>query len=138
MAKIETEIKIYNKREGTTHSIYVEELNSNSFRMTENDIFNCRLTLGTEFETRINQDGNHEIISITKESSYDTRRFHLNATLKEADYRMLGDELVKRGGNWQLDFGGIVTINIPKDFEFDIDEVMRELGINLTEIVGDD
>ena len=118
--------------------MYLEQLAENKFRMTDNSIWNCRLTLGTEFETRINKDGKHEIVRITKESDFVTRRFLLNSTYKESDYRMLGDELVKRGGFWQVDFGGIVTVNIPKDFEFDADEVMKDLGLNLTELVDDD
>ncbi|GAK77273.1 hypothetical protein JCM19296_2880 [Nonlabens ulvanivorans] len=41
---------------------------------------------------------------------------------------------MKRGGFWQVDFGGIATVNIPKDFEFNVDQVMKELDLNLTEI----
>ena len=105
--------------------------------MNENDFFNCRLTKGTEFFTRINDDGNHEIIKITKESDFQTRRFFLSPKYKESDYRMLGNELAKRGGFWQVDFGGIATVNIPKDFEYDFDQVMRELDLNLTEITDE-
>ena len=118
----EVEIKLYDKREKLTATLYVEQLAMNKFRMTENDIFNCRLTKGTEFETRLNKEGNHEIIRITKDSDYVTRRFFLSPKYKESDYLVLGNELTKRGGFWQVDFGGIVTVNIPKDFEFDVDE----------------
>lgn len=131
-------IELYNKRERSTSVIYVEQLSENKFRMIDNDIWNCRLTLGTEFETRINKDGKHEIIKITKESDFVTRRFLLNSNYKESDYRMLGDELVKKGGFWQVDFGGVVTINLPKDFGYDINEVMKDLDINLTELVDDE
>jgi hypothetical protein len=133
----EVEIKLYDKREKSTATLYVEQLTENKFRMTENDIFNCRLTKGTEFETRINKEGNHEIIRITKDSDYITRRFFLSPEYKESDYRVLGDELTKRGGFWQVDFGGIVTVNIPKDFEFNVDQVMKDLDLNLTEIVDE-
>jgi hypothetical protein len=56
----EIKIFIYDKREKVTSSCYVEQISENKFRMTENDLFNCHLTKGTEFETRINEDGNHE------------------------------------------------------------------------------
>jgi hypothetical protein len=134
----EVKIEIYDKRERATTTLYVEQLSENKFRMTDNDIFNCRLTNGTEFETRINKDGKHEIIRITKESDFITRRFFLSPQFKESDYRMLGDELMKRGGFWQVDFGGIATVNIPRDFEFDVDQVMRDLDLNLTEIVDEE
>ena len=118
--------------------MYVEQLAENKFRMTDNDIWNCRLTLGTEFETRINKDGKHEIVRITKDFDFTTRRFFLNPKYKESDYRMLGDELAKRGGFWQVDFGGIATVNIPKDFEYDVEQVMKDLDLNLTEIVDEE
>lgn len=129
------EIKIYDKREKMTTSIYVEQLSNNTFKTVENEIFNCLLTYGTEFTTRINTEGNHEIIKITKESDFITKRFFLSQKYKEADYQMLGDELIKLGGFWQIDFGGIATINIPKNFEFNIHKIMKELDLNLTEII---
>ena len=130
-------IELYDKREKATTTMYVEQLAENKFKMIDNDIFNCRLTLGTEFETRINKEGKYEIIRITKESLFITRRFFLSSEYRESDYRMLGDELSKRGGFWQVDFGGIATINIPKDFEFDIDQVMKNLDLRLSEIIDD-
>ena len=51
---------------------------------------------------------------------------------------MLGDELEKRGGIWQVDFGGIVTVNILKDFEFDLDKLMKDLDINLGELINEE
>lgn len=128
------EIKLYDKRKKTTTMLYVEKLSENKFRMTENGILNCKLTKGTEFTTRINENGSHEIIKIIKESNFITKRFFLSSKYKESEYRMLGDELMKRGGFWQVDFGGITTVNIPKDFEFDINQVMKELELNLIEI----
>ncbi len=132
------EIKIYDKRERSTATLEVEQIGENKFRMIDNDIWNCMLTLGTEFETRINKEGLHEIIKITKQSEFLTRRFFLSPRYKESDYRFLGDELAKRGGFWQVDFGGIATINIPKDFEFDVDEILQALDIRLTEIVDEE
>ncbi len=133
----EVKIELYDKRERSTATMYVEQLAENKFRMTDNDIWNCRLTLGTEFETRINTEGKHEIIRITKDSDFITRRFFLNPKYKESEYKMLGDELGKRGGFWQVDFGGIATVNIPKDFEYDVDQVMKDLDLNLSEIIDD-
>jgi len=130
-------IELYNKREKFTSTIYAEQIDQNKFRMNENALFNCSLTLGTEFETRINEEGKHEVIRITKASDFITRKFFLSMNYRESEYRMLGDELSKKGGFWQVDMGGIATINIPKDFEYDIDQVMKDLNLNLIEIVDD-
>ena len=102
--------------------------------MIDNDLFNYKLTLGTEFETKINVENKHEVVKITKKSAYITRRFWLTPNYKESDYRLLGEELTKRGGFWQVDLGNIATVNIPKDFEFDIDQVCKDLDLKLIEI----
>lgn len=135
---MEIKIELYDKREKSTTTLYVEQLTANKFKMIDNDFWNCELTLGTEFETKINEDGKHEIIRILKRSEFITRRFFLNSKYQESEYRVLGEELTKRGGFWQVDFGGIATINIPKDFELDVDQVMKDLDLNLCEIVDDE
>ncbi len=137
MEKELVKIELYDKREKSTIIMYVKEIGENKFRMIDNALFNCRLTLGTEFQTRINKEGKHEIIKITKESEFITLTFFLSPQYTESDYRVLGDELIKKGGFWQVDFGGIATINIPKDFEYDVDRIMSDLDLNLSEIIDD-
>lgn len=121
----EVRIEIYDKRERSTSSMYVLQLADKTFRMIDNDIFNCKLSLGTEFETRINKDGKHEIVKISKESPFVTRRFFLNTQFTTTEYRLLGDEIVKNGGFWQVDFGGIATVNLPKGSDLDMDKIFE-------------
>ena len=128
------EIEVYDKREKLTTTIQVEQLSDNVFRTTENELFNCRLTLGTEFETRLNKDGKHEIIKITKDSDFVTRRFFLTPQFKESEYRLLGDEIMKQGGFWQVDFGGIATINLPRDSKLNIDDIFKFYDFKPAEI----
>ena len=130
----EIKIEVYHKEEKVTTTLYVEQLTENKFRMTDNDLCNPKLTLGTEFETKINEENKHEVTKITKESEYITRRFGLTPNHKESDYLMLGEELTKRGGFWKVDLSSIATVNIPKDFEFDIDQVIKDLDLKLIEI----
>ncbi len=130
----EVEIKIYHKEEKVATTLYVQQLSGNRFRMINNDFCNLKLTLGTEFKTKINENGVREVKKITKKSDFITRRFHLTPEHKESDYRMLGEELTKRGGFWQVDLGSLATVNIPKDFEFDVDQVIKELDLKLVEI----
>jgi hypothetical protein len=130
----EVKIEIYHRKEKVSTTLYVQQISKNKFRMTDNDFCNPVLTLGTEFETKINLENKHEITRITKESEFITRRFGLTPNHKESDYRMLGEELTKRGGFWQVDLGSIATVNIPKGFEFDIDQVIKDLDLRLVEI----
>ena len=130
-----TQIEVYDKREHLTANMRVEQLSENIFRTVENEIFNCRLTLGTEFQTRLNKDGKHEITRITKKSEYITRRFSLTSQFKESEYRLLGDEIIRQGGFWQIDFGNIATINLPKDCKLNLEEIFKIFDLKLTEIV---
>ena len=130
-----TEIEVYDKREHLTANMRVEQLSENIFRTVENELFNCRLTLGTEFETRLNKDGKHEITRITKKSEYITRRFSLTSQFKESEYRLFGDEIIRQGGFWQIDFGNIATINLPKDCKLNLDEIFQVFDFKPTEIV---
>jgi hypothetical protein len=125
----EVEIEVYDKREKVTTTLCVEQITKNQFRMIDNDLFNNQLTLGVEFETKINSKNKHEVVKILKKSEFITRRFSLQPNYKESDYRMLGDELTKRGGFWQVDLGSIATVNIPKSFEFDINQVIKDLEL---------
>ena len=127
-------IEVYDERVDMTSSIYVSRISENVFRMTENDIFNCRLTFGTEFETKINENGKCEIVRIIKESTFVTRRFMLTKQFAESNHTLFGEEIVKNGGFWQLDFGGMTTINLPKDTALNIDALFKLFNCNPTEI----
>jgi hypothetical protein len=135
MEEFTVQIQVYDKREKVTCNLYVVDPGDNCYRMTENDIFNCRLTLGAEFQTRLNESGVHEITSLLKDSPYVTRRFLLSTQFTEPDYRVLGDEIVKKGGFWQVDFGGVATINLPPQCDLDLDKVFKLFDFYPTEIV---
>lgn len=128
------EIEVYDKRMKITATIHVVQLSDHVFRAAENELFNCNLTLGTEFETLLNQNGKHEIIRIVKNSEYITRRFFLTSQFNETEYRLLGEEIMKNGGFWQVDFGSIATINLPKECNLDIDEIFKIFNFKPTEI----
>lgn len=78
----EVNICIFNKREGVTANVVVEQIKENNFRMIENALVDCRLTRGTEFSTWLNTKGIHEITKITKKSEFITRRFFYHLNLK--------------------------------------------------------
>ena len=131
------QIEIYDKREKMSTIIYVDKISDNIFRAVENELFNCRLTIGTEFETRINKDRKHEIIRIVKDSEYITKRFFLSSQFNQSEYRLLGDEIIKQGGHWQVDFGGIATVNLPKECKLDLDEIFKTFEFYPTHIVDE-
>jgi hypothetical protein len=121
---------------GMTSTVTVERVGEDTFRLLDNDLFNCALTRGTEIQTKPSENA-YDLVRVTRRSELLTRRFFLSPKLALRDYEMLGEELVKYGGFWQVDFGGLLTINIPKDFPYDLDRVMADLGIQLGELVDD-
>ena len=128
------EIEIYDTKQKITTTIHVVQLSDNVFRTIENELFIDCLPLGTEFETRQGEDGKHEIVRITKESEFIARRFILTPQFKESDYRLLGDEVIKHGGFWQIDFGNIATINLPINCKLNLDEIFKIFGYTPKEI----
>lgn len=128
-------IEIYDKRAGIKTISEVEQISDNAFRAIVNELSNLNLTYGTEFETRQNKEGKYEIVRIIKESEFITRRFLLNAQFKESEYTLLGYEIMKQGGFWQVDFGSIAIINLPKDCTINLDEIFKTFDFNPTEII---
>jgi hypothetical protein len=131
------QIEIYDKREGVIEAVVVEKLSASKFRVAENAVLLCRLTVGTEFETRINKNSKYEVTRITKDSDFVTRRFMLDSRFSEADYRVLGDEIIRQGGFWQVDFGSIATVNLPRNSPLDLDEIFRVFNFQPAEIVDE-
>jgi hypothetical protein len=134
MQPIQIEISVFDKSMKVTTTMQVEQLGPNVYRASENDFINWDLTLGTEFETRLNGEGHHEVLRILKKSEFITRRFALTPQFKESEYLLLGQEIEKQGGFWQIDVCNIAIINLPKDCPLDIDEIFRTFDFIPTEI----
>ena len=79
MEESEITLEIYDNREKILFSVFVKKIGSNKYKMLENSICNSKLNLGAEFETKINQEGKFEILRITQDSNYITRRFFLSS-----------------------------------------------------------
>jgi len=122
-------IEIYDKAHQVSTTMAVIKLTENTFRATENELIDDELTVGTEFETLINEAGKHELVRIVKKSELTTHRFWLPKNVKRFDLEVLGDEIMRQGGFWQVDFGGIVTINLPKDSQIDVNEIKKLLDV---------
>lgn len=127
-------IELYNKAERITTTMEVIQVSENVFRATENDLFIEDLTVGTEFETLINEVGKHELVRIVKKSEFITRQFLWPANINIYSYKNWGDEIMKHGGFWQIDFGSVVTINLPKDSALNLDVLFKEIGLNISEL----
>lgn len=136
MSNYPISITVYDKRLEISWDMYVERLEDNLYRATENELFG-NITIGTEFRTWINKEGKHQIVKIVKHSPYFTRRFMMSSGISESDYRLLGDEIVRHGGYWQTDMGSIITVSLPLNCDLDIDDLFRIHNHWPTEIKND-
>lgn len=134
MRKNIVEIEVYNREEGIFSTISVERIDENRFRTTANEILDNRLTYKTEFETKQNSKNQHEILSVSKNSEFITRRFNLTPEFKESEYKLLGDEIMKEGGFWQVDFGSMATVNLPITSKLKLDEIFKVFNFYPNEI----
>ena len=133
------DLEIRIKDKNLTYSIFGIWIDDNSFRLTSNDPFNFKYTYGTVVELikELNSE-NYILGKIIRESKYDTRRFKLNSSLKESDYRVIGDEIIKIGGYWELFLNSYAIVNIPNDSNFNLDEVLELFPEQLEEIIPND
>jgi len=132
------EIELYDKKNSFSYTMYVEQLAENTFRMIDNAIFFTKLTIGTEFEARVNENGAHEFIKIIKDSNFIRSSFLLSPKNNLRDYRQLLEVLNNRGGHWEVTMAGVLILAIPKGFETEIRAVVKEIGLDAQELDKDD
>lgn len=114
---------------------WVNELN---FKLTCNDPFDFKNSYGTTLElAKTSQPNVYHVNKVTERSSFTTRRFLLNNSLKESEYLVIGDEIMKIGGFWEVIFGSYVIVNIPNGSAFNLDEILELLPQPLTEIADE-
>ena len=122
-----------NKRLGTRYQLEVKELGPNFYEILYNDPLDTRYTTGTKIKTRINPKGEHEIVEFIK-SEYITQRYLLDIAQNINDLQVLVEELYKYGGSFQLDMGGMASVNIPANFSYKLEKVIEDYGIKASRI----
>ena len=121
-----TTIKHYNRRTEINSDLLVEKIDDHTFRLVESDPFDVRYFTGDIIETSINAKGCHETIKFIRPKAKPVQ-YILTVTQSTSDLQILLDELHRLGGHWQIDMGGIVSLTVPDDFPYDIDEVIKNM-----------
>lgn len=133
-------IRLLDNRQGEYVDLWVEEVGHNQFRTVWNEgaWLGPFWNRGTEFEATLNGNNEFELVRITKESDFITRRFmgYFSPRYNETDYLFMLSELEQMGGFWQWE-GGIVTLNIPKDKNDFVEKVIETLSLYYTELTED-
>jgi len=131
-------IIIKNGEDGSSETVYGEQIDADTFVLVENPIMNCRINYGTK--VRVIQDLNGELVmtKVIKASGFQTRMFFLNSSLNETQLRTkIGQPILDAGGMWEVVFGGIAFVHLPKDSNFNLDELFKINEYYPSEIVDD-
>ena len=129
------EIEIRLENADMIYNVFGNWTNEVDFKLTCNDPFDFKNTYGTTLElTKTSEPDVYKVNKVIEPSNFTTRRFLLNNSLKESEYRIIGDEVMKIGGFWEVIFGGYAMVNIPKGSTFNLDEILELLPQPLTEI----
>jgi len=127
-------IRHFNKRHSSESNLEVIRLGDNYFELVYNDPFDYRYESGTRITTRVNSEGFHEIIEFIKSDKV-THRFIASVEQNLRTLEIFVEELYKHGGKFQIDMGGLISVTVPKDFPFNIDEIIKNYSIKVSRLV---
>lgn len=130
--KKEIEIRIYVPEESSTGSYEVIQLSEFTYKLTNNDPFNENLSYGTiiEVEPQVKEDDMEKIYTlkgILKESDFSINVIGLPSELNETELRIVGKMITDEGGFWEVIFGGMGYVNLPKHSKLDVIEELNKL-----------
>jgi hypothetical protein len=126
-------IRHFNKRHRSKSDLEVLRLGDNYFELIYNDPFDHRYESGTRIRTKVNSEGFHEITEFIKSNKI-THRFIAPVEQNLRILEVFVEELFKHGGKFQIDMGGLISVTVPKNFPYDIDEIIKNYSIKVSRL----
>ena len=126
-----TEIRMYVPEESSTGSYDVIKVSDSLYKLANNDPFNEKMSYGTIIRVspyKI-ESGKNEFIfrEIYAESKFNLQVIGLPMSLNESELRTVGEMIVKEGGFWEIIFGGMGFINLPKESKLNVIDQLNKL-----------
>lgn len=123
------EIKMYVPEEASTGTYAVIKVAENRYKLCYNDPFSETLIYGTIIEVQEKkEDGVFVFKKIYAESEYTLEIIGLPlAQLNESELRIVGQMIVDEGGFWEVIFGGMGYVNLPKKSTLNVIEELNKL-----------
>lgn len=134
MSSRTTRIDIYDKRENKITAVAVEQLGSQLFKLTEYVGPYFRVRQGEVFKTRLNKDGQHELLSVLKGDKYTERVFLSPVIYEESIYRPVADEIAKQGGYLDIRFDHAIVVVLPRTSTFDPVQLFLQYNMEANEV----
>lgn len=123
------DIKMYVPDEASTGTYEVIQVSENTYKLTNNDPFSEILTYGTIIEVLPEKkDGDTYIFKrVHAESEYILQVIGLPFSLNETEMRVVGQMIIDEGGYWEVIFGGMVYVNLPKTSKLNVIDELNKL-----------
>lgn len=128
----ETEIIMHVPEDYSTGQYRVIQFSEFTYKLLENDPFNMDFSYGTVVEVKpeFKIENGEKVFTfkrIYKESDYSIEVYGLPHQLNETELRTIGDKIMKEGGLWEVIFGGMCYVNLPKDSKLDVIEEVNKV-----------
>lgn len=128
----EIEIRMYVPEELSTGNYAVNQLSEFTFKLINNHPFNETLCYGTiiEVEPEVKEEDDEKVYTlknVLKESDFSINVITLPSDLNETELRRVGKMITDEGGFWEVIFGGMGYVNLPKDSKLDVIEELNKL-----------
>ena len=115
---------------------YAEHVSGDYYKLIENPIFFSDINIGMTVKALPDEKGDLVVVKLIRASEYITRRFLLysggpaSSELQEK----IGNRIIEARGHWEVVFGGIVIVDIPRNGTFDLDKLFAEVNYQPSEI----
>lgn len=132
MSRPNSEIYIYNPNDASTANFEVLKVSDYTYQLMSNDPFQEALCYGTliEVEKNLTKEGDFQLKRIVKASDYTLEVYPLPNDLNETELRIVGDMIVTNGGYWEVNFGGLGYVSLPKHSTLDVIKELENIKKN--------
>lgn len=123
------EIKLYDPTEKSTMQYEVIPVGERLYQLKENHPFSESLIYGTiiEVEAFEKEAGVFQLKKIHQKSEYTLEIIGLPPSLHEPELRIVGDLILAAGGYWEVNFGGMGYVSLPKGSTLNVLEELNKL-----------
>ncbi len=120
---------MYVPEEASTGTYEVIKVSENRYKLTNNDPFSETLTYGTIIEVLPEKKDKDTFVfkKVYAESEFNLEVIGIPMSLNEAELRVVGQIIIDEGGYWEVIFGGMGYVNLPKTSQLNVIDELNKL-----------
>ncbi len=120
---------MYIPEQSSTGTYKVIKVSKNRYKLTNNDPFSETLIYGTIIEVLPEKkDGDTFVFKdVYAKSEFNLEVIGLPISLNETEWRVIGQMIINEGGYWEVIFGGMGYVNLPKTSKLNVNNEFDKL-----------